>query len=102
MQYLLQYSPFVYLQQTREDFLCYVTDYCVTQTLIIEQQLCNKQFSRLVDGTFRSLDRLQEFINDLINTKSTTEFKMTMGTSTISETMEFNIPVRHSREHMEM
>ena len=49
MQYLLQYSPFVYLQQTREDFLCYVTDYCVTQTLIIEQQLCNKQFSRLVD-----------------------------------------------------
>ena len=100
MQYLLQYSPFVYLQQPREDFLCYVIDYCVTQNLIIEQQLC--KFSRLVDGTFRSLDRLQEFLNDPINSKSTTEFKMTMGTSTISETMEFNIPVRHSREHMEM
>ena len=92
MQYLLQYSPFVYLQQTREDFLCYVTDYCVTQTLIIEQQLYNKQFSRLVDDNFRSLDRLQEFINDPINSKSTTEFKMTMGTSTISEKMELLLP----------
>ena len=92
MQYLVQYSPFVYLQQPREDFLCYVTDYCVTQTLIIEQQLCNKQFSRLVDGNFRILDRLQEFINDPINSKSSTEFKMTMGTSTISETMELFLP----------
>ena len=46
----------------------------------------------VINGNFRSLDRLQKFINDQINSKSTAEVKMTMGISTISETIERFLP----------
>ena len=38
----------------------------------------------VLNGNFRSLDRLQEFIDDPISSKGTVELKMTMRTSTIS------------------
>ena len=46
----------------------------------------------VLNGNFRSLDQLQGFIDDPINSKGTAELRMTMRTSTISITIERFLP----------